>query len=267
MAPVVQTTEGETPAAVDGPVPAHGAAESGGNGVVQNKNILNQIENKNRRTQNVSTLQMRYEVITWMREQEAAGEQNIPMKAIEEFPPAFLGVQTANRVKARRWWRQRNSPDLLKYTKIAVVGGRARRKAMPGRGRKPPAWVSALYTDVMETVNELEEKGERMSVKEVRALALRIAAANPEKYDMGAIENKINMRVIRKFFKMREDARNNEVRHRYLEDEKEEDVGEVQPQVAKPEVDGEVDPNIVSQQCVEILDNGSDSVFVEDPVL
>lgn len=265
MLPVIQVAENQLPTTVNEPVQIDENCDSNGDVVQQSDNIKNLIvNNKHRRTQTVTTLQMRYEVIMWMREQEAAGVQNIPMKAIQEFPPAFLGVHTANRVKARRWWHQRNSPDLLKYTKIAVVGGRPRTKAMPGRGRKPPAWVTALYSDVMNILNDVDKKGGKYSVKEVRAMAHRIVESNPDKYDVKVIGSKIDSRTIRKFFKMREEARKNEERHRDVEESQKDDLTEVPEEVRKSE---EMDSNFDSQPCVEIDVNAEEAAFVEDGVL
>lgn len=99
---------------------------------------------KYRRPQYVSTLRERYEVIMWMREQEGRGIAGVPIKAIEAFPRAFQASHAANRVKARRWWNQRNDPSLAELAVVHVVGKRPRTKARPGRGRKKADWVARV---------------------------------------------------------------------------------------------------------------------------
>ena len=113
-----------------------------------------------RRVQLFSTKSERKSVIQWMlaNVEENGSESMIAAQAVEQFPDIFKQTsRSANREKARRWWKTRNDflsaietvqNKSLSISSCRQQGCAVRRtqiKSLLGRGRKRHWWKNVLH--------------------------------------------------------------------------------------------------------------------------
>ena len=134
---------------------------------------------RSRSVQQVVTNAQRLTVAKWMIEKENEGVENIPTKAVEEFPRFFFRQSNAdsNKKKSKRWFAKRH--ELVQTTKQHFItstfhGGSRKKcglKTVGGRGRKRADWVEWLHGELLTEFERLSSMGVKFSYDLLRLLA------------------------------------------------------------------------------------------------
>lgn len=139
-----------------------------------------------RRANNVLTLHDRARVVRWMvAEVEKTGtHKRIQSKTIKQFPFLFRSSHSANFMRAKRLWEERNElldslprPGarggvMISVANVAKIGKkRIRSKARVGRGRKCDAWVVALEADLVLEFDRMRKLGMKLATYTLSLIA------------------------------------------------------------------------------------------------
>ena len=135
------------------------------------------------RLHHVLPISTRGQIVKWMRARaQSSGEKLLVSATVKQFPYLFMGSASANHMRSRRLWRDRDRYPALddtnrhvqqttSLTKVTNVGlQRKRLKARIGRGRKRSAW--ALYIDVRDEFDRLRRLGVKFNISTLLALAI-----------------------------------------------------------------------------------------------
>ncbi|ETK84350.1 hypothetical protein L915_10678 [Phytophthora nicotianae] len=133
-----------------------GSDESSEDDIISNSNVANVTElpmsTSSRASQQVTTIQNRRRVISWMEEYEkASGAKNMFARAVDQFPDIFFNSSTrnANLCKVMSWWKNREQLQAPLRGSVSVPSlrsdgkKRVNPKALSGRGRPRSKWFDA----------------------------------------------------------------------------------------------------------------------------
>lgn len=160
-------------------------------------------EKRKRSLQQVSTLQARKRVVTWMVEEveKSGSDKHIPSKAVKKFPEQFRGNEKANLNKASRWFKRRETILALQEDEVIGITHRVIRrrtaigqssvprrqvlvKCSKGRGRKQSQWSVELQRLLVSEFERLSSMGVKFSGPVLVALATRILKDADGEYDL-----------------------------------------------------------------------------------
>ncbi|ETO82009.1 hypothetical protein F444_03758 [Phytophthora nicotianae P1976] len=188
--------------------------ESSEDDIISISNVVNVTElptsTSSRASQQVTTIQNRRRVISWMEEYENAnGAKNMFTRAVDQFPDIFnSSTRNANLCKAMSWWKNREQLQAplrgsLSLPSLRSDGTkRVNSKALSGRGRPRSKWVLWIYPLLLSEIDRLRKVGLKFDASLLRQVAKRILhdPQSPRADEDGAeMSTKITSRWVQTF--------------------------------------------------------------------
>lgn len=169
------------------------------------------------RLHHVLPISTRGQIVKWMcARPQSSGEKLLVSTTVKQFPYLFKGSASANHMRARRLWRDRDRYPALddtnrhvqqttSLTRVTTVGlQRTRLKAHIGRERKRSAWVEALRIDVRDEFDRFRRLGVKFNISTLLALAMeQLRNSTNEAYSMNTIdprsEQELHLKIDRRW--------------------------------------------------------------------